>query len=549
MNLDKYNPERKSKKDDIEKAQALGRIDSLVDLEKMMENQSTTNSKERQKPALKKNTKEDSKTIKTVTKKTRAEENADIVAEMQLLKPKIENFKLKKEENLEELLERSENYLFLNETFINNKNEEEKVVNPDWIKNDYTKSIFFLYKYLSKDEIANIIERDGTETYLDIMEREFYTFSDAEINNGLGEVKIKTNISGKEGEISIKELITEGNKRISKTILNEKHTHRYMTENNLKTESAKVGKILYHNFPIIKLKNKKEIKNTIPWDMSFVVAKGYFDNDSFASFNPETGEISLVSTKDIVDNIWQEIIKFVPDFPKPEGTKLLTPKDPKILKQGREKITEEVWIGILGIKKEKKNNRKQMDQNTDPNIIEPTTQPPVLTPEPEPVVVTSAEEPIKTQEDKLKKIEEIKQKEIELAEKIKTTEKNLQKLFAEVEKLKKEDAEKIKKDKKEYSSKENLEKKSYPTELIKQQIEGFLNEIKEIKKINKLEIKGEGEEIKINIELKASKFMVSSNVNLKAVISNNKENISIKSYEINASKFEDIIKSMITPKI
>lgn len=165
-------------------------------------------------------------------------------------------------------------------------------------------------------------------------------------------------------------------KVIKETINNEKYAIEYMKKKGIRSHNELLGEIVYHGFrKIVFGKNGKEreIVNTIPWEEAYFVAREHYGADSFVSYNPQNGLISITTTeknKNNLNKIWEKFKELVPNFPEPVNNTLFSPKDPELMKEIREKLTEGVVLEILEMtnKKPEKPENKTAHINTDEGI-------------------------------------------------------------------------------------------------------------------------------------------------------------------------------------
>jgi hypothetical protein len=90
-------------------------------------------------------------------------------------------------------------------------------------------------------------------------------------------------------------------------------------------------------------------------------------------------------------------------------------------------------------------------------------------------------------------------------------------------------------------------------DFVKEKITEVLQTLESVKKIVKLEITGDGDEILINAEIKAEGkigiFKKNADVLIAAHITNDGDKIAIKDSQISAGILTPIVKSKITPKL
>lgn len=173
-----------------------------------------------------------------------------------------------------------------------------------------------------------------------------------------------------ENEIKTREPEKDINKtKLKNTITGIKNALYEMKRSGIKEHGSILGNAVFHNFPeIMTTRNNEKIVNQIPWDYAYPVAKAYYDADAFVSYNPQKGFIGVeTENKEALMKIWEEVKKIVPNFPEPVDNKLLCGNDPDILKEIKEKITQDVWLEILDMKG--KNYIDKIDVSEEENKI------------------------------------------------------------------------------------------------------------------------------------------------------------------------------------
>lgn len=145
----------------------------------------------------------------------------------------------------------------------------------------------------------------------------------------------------------------------------------------------------------------------------------------------------------------------------------------------------------------------------------------------------------------------------ELKRTLRETIENAKKELAEIQKeLKEIDARELaRKTTKELEKKQKateelaMRTETFSTDFIEEKIKLLLSTNKSIKEIKNVEVKGNGSEIQINLEITGKKGFISVNIDANMILKNEGTAIGIKNHQINASNFQSMIEGAISPEL
>ncbi len=168
------------------------------------------------------------------------------------------------------------------------------------------------------------------------------TYTDEEIEKGI----TYKNSNGEDVVFDLKNAVAVNKETAEKTMKGIEKAQDFQKEAGIKTETAELGKVVYHNFA--KMKNKGGNgyrKNEIPKGLAFVGTKAA-ENDTFVSYSPKEGKFFVNSSKKDLTPTYDRLKKLYPGLTLVRGVMIFAPEDPQELKN----VTEEQFLRAVGLK-------------------------------------------------------------------------------------------------------------------------------------------------------------------------------------------------------